>query len=118
MGERRTGRPQDTSAIRGGSTEKHNRRQPRRLIFGALSGGEKLKPFKPEKAFLSCALDEVNTSQASSRSIERSLSVFKVNAAPRKGVRPGGRSRREIHGAGARTGIGECRSPTRKSPVI
>ena len=48
----------------GAVAKKHNGRLPRRVMFGALSGGEKPKPGRPEKMWLDCVSDNLKAFQA------------------------------------------------------
>ena len=46
----------------GAVAKKHNNgRLPRRVMFGALSGGEKPKPGRPEKMWLDCVSDDFSS---------------------------------------------------------
>ena len=50
-------------------------------MFGALSGGEKPKPGRPEKIWLDCVSENLKTFQATSGSTEDYPSVFGVETA-------------------------------------
>ena len=65
----------------GAVAKKHNGRLPRRVMFGALSGGEKPKPGRPQKMWLDCVSDDLKAFQATSGSTEDSPSVFGVETA-------------------------------------
>ena len=56
----------------GAVAKKHNGRLPRRVMFGALSGGEKPKPGRPQKMWLDCVSDDLKAFQATSGSTEDS----------------------------------------------
>ena len=65
----------------GAVAKKHNGRLPRRVMFGALSGGEKPKPGSPEKIWLDWVSEDFKAFEATSGSTEDSLSVFGVKTA-------------------------------------
>ena len=85
------------------------------MMSGALSGGEKPKPGRPEKVWLDCVSDDLKVFQATSGSTEDSPPVFGVKTAPwptaakqwdrwYTGVIPGAE---RVHGGVAPTGRGE-----------
>ena len=67
----------------GAVAKKHNGRLPRRVMFGALSGGEKPNPGRPEKVWLDCVSDDLKAFQTTSGSTGESPSVFGVETALR-----------------------------------
>ena len=57
---------------------KHDGRLPRRVMFGALSGGGNPGPGRPEKNWLQCVSDDLQAFRATDGSTEDSPSIFGI----------------------------------------